>query len=500
MPRPCQERAELTAQQEWFLTLLDRKFAEQEAVIRELISSEGKETFNAETFLESNRLPDPSLKTEKAMEITEPNETKPRSTTRPRGTLAKVIGQEVIDPPLKAWVKGSLDGYMGMVVVVNLSLMVVVAQFVGARADYGLNLASEEPGMLLEDIFYVLDYVFFGIYVLDVLLRIVVLRKEWFLDHVDGIMYMNLFDAFLVVVHALELLLLPILLGANQEQSTSSIRVIKLVRIVRTLRIVKTVSLFRQLRLLVGTCVASIGALFWSMVLLFMCKVGFALIVCQALQGFIMDDNANLDTRLEMNNLYGSFTKSMYTTFEITHSGSWPARVRPVIEKVSVWYAIPFLTYITLVVFAAIRIVTALFIQETLANAANDADIQLENSRRLAQEYQDKLEELFQVADNDGSGSLTQEEFVEALSLPSIQRYLTSLDVRIQDCRPLFDILDDGDGHITIAEFCKGLMQLKGQARALDIHMLHRENSKVLKECQDIQRQMRLVCRAVMSA
>ena len=63
---------------------------------------------------------------------------------------------------------------------------------------------------------------------------------------------------------------------------------------------------------------------------------------------------------LEMNNLYGSFTKSMYTTFEITHSGSWPARVRPVIEKVSVWYAIPFLTYITLVVFAAIRIVHGL--------------------------------------------------------------------------------------------------------------------------------------------
>ena len=45
-------------------------------------------------------------------------------------------------------------------------------------------------------------------------------------------------------VHSLEkksLWLGPrILLGANQEQSTSSIRVIKLVRIVRTLRIVKT--------------------------------------------------------------------------------------------------------------------------------------------------------------------------------------------------------------------------------------------------------------------
>ena len=79
--------------------------------------------------------------------------------------------------------------------------------------------------------------------------------------------------------------------------------------------------------------------------------------MCQALQGYILDSTGNWDTRVEMNNLYGSFTKSLYTTFEITHSGSWPARVRPVIEKVSAFYAIPFLFYIALVVFAVIRVV-----------------------------------------------------------------------------------------------------------------------------------------------
>lgn len=35
--------------------------------------------------------------------------------------------------------------------------------------------------------------------------------------------------------------------------------------------------------------------------------------------------------------------------FEITHSGSWPALVRPVLEKVDPWYAILFLPYIALV-------------------------------------------------------------------------------------------------------------------------------------------------------
>ena len=39
----------------------------------------------------------------------------------------------------------------------------------------------------------------------------------------------------------------------------------------------------------------------------------------------------------------------------------------------------------------------------------------------------------------------------------------------MRDCGPLFDILAGDDGLITIREFCKGVMQLKGQARALDI-------------------------------
>ena len=82
----------------------------------------------------------------------------------------------------------------------------------------------------------------------------------------------------------------------------------------------------------------------------------------------------------------------------------------------------------------------------------------------MAREYQRKLEELFRAADTDGDDSLSAEEFTRAMSLPSVQRYMQVLEVKIQDCRPLFEILDDGDGQITISEFCKGLMQLKGRA------------------------------------
>ena len=227
------------------------------------------------------------------------------------------------------------------------------------------------------------------------------------------------------------------------------------------------------------------------MVLLMVLKVGFALIICQALQGVILDPNTEDTTRQEVNRLYGSFLKALYTMFEITHSGSWPAVVRPVVEKVDGWYAVLFLSYITLVVFAVIRIVTALFLKETLASAANDADMVMEDNRRAAVEANMKLQELFHAADDDGDGHLSPDEFVEALSLPSVRGFLQSMDVSIRDTGPLFEILDDGDGRITIAEFCKGLMQLKGQARALDIIILQHELAKVHKECQDIHQDLR---------
>ena len=55
------------------------------------------------------------------------------------------------------------------------------------------------------------------------------------------------------------------------------------------------------------------------------------------------------------------------------------------------------------------------------------------------------------------------------------------LRITIRDCGPLFDILSGEDGLITISEFCQGIMQLKGNARALDMVVLQHENAKLMK-------------------
>ncbi|CAE7896910.1 Sodium channel protein type 10 subunit alpha [Symbiodinium microadriaticum] len=528
MPRPvATEKTELSDEQQWFLTALDMKFRQQETVIRALLEShqhfpatpfydaltagdaggalngsppaaadEAPPSPQSDGFVSANHTQDSAESQD--LQATESQELQRRATKKTKSlgktTMSEMQTEEV--PALKKFVKGPLDGYLGIVVLVNLGMMAAVAQITGHEADVSLGLSPPEV-VTAAPAFDIIEGIFFAVYLLDVVVRMIVLRKEWYFDEVEGIMYMNMFDAILVLVHGFELMLLPVFFSGDSEQRASTVRVIKLLRIVRTLRIIKTVALFRQLRLLVTTCVASIGALFWSMVMLFLIKLGFALIICQALQSYILDESNDMDTRLEMNWLYGSFLKALYTMFEVTHAGSWPTRVRPVVDKVSPWYCIPFLGYITLVVFAVIRVVTALFLKETLASAANDADMQIEENRRTAKNYQEKLEDLFRAVDEDGNDWLSAEEFIRALSLPSVQRYLAILDLKVSDCRPLFEILDDGDGKITIAEFCQGLNQIKGHARALDMVVLQRESAKLLKECQDIRKELKALLPAL---
>ena len=81
---------------------------------------------------------------------------------------------------------------------------------------------------------------------------------------------------------------------------------------------------------------------------------------------------------------------------------------------------------------------------------------------------------------------LTPQEWESAWTVPYIQHYLHVLDVRIADCRRIFGILDDGDGKITISEFCDGLKRVQGQARAVDMVVLQNATEKVMRECKAI--------------
>lgn len=391
---------------------------------------------------------------------------------------------------LRTFVAGNLDVFTGIVVVLNLLVMVVEGEYLATLADASLGVTSYStwsPGT--GDILQQCEYVFVFIYLIDLILRLLVLRSEFFYTELERIHWFNILDGCIVIMNVADVIL-SLVASMGMGSSATLSRMVKIARLSRVFRIVRTFKLCFPLRALVSTCIASIGALFWSMILLFLCKAMCALVLSQTVHSFIMDSDDNLDIRIFVNHYYGSFVKAMYTVFEITHSGSWPARTRPLVDSVSEWYALLFMVYITVVVFALVRIVTALFLKETLDAASGDALLQMEERKKAGMKHRTRLCEVFQNLDESGDGVITKKEFHDAMANPILRKYLSILGIDIFEVRGLFEIIDGphGDGQIEMQEFCDGLVRLKGQARSIDMITLLHEGRKTTKKIEALRK------------
>ncbi len=251
----------------FLVELLDAKFAKQDALIRELLTSKAagsraalettktREEREAADVAVGGRevvqvcdMDSPILPIEMEESVQDDAVKTPSKTT----TRTVKLGLQVMkerwepDPPWKSFVKGPLDGYMGIVVVINLAFMILETQSTGAVADASLGLSPNAEMSISETFFEIAEYIFFTMhlgsgfkyflfsplfgeiiqfdyfsdglkpptrYALDVLLRVAILRHEWYYDPRQGFMFLNVFDACVVAVNAFELLVLPLFLG-----------------------------------------------------------------------------------------------------------------------------------------------------------------------------------------------------------------------------------------------------------------------------------------------
>jgi len=90
--------------------------------------------------------------------------------------------------------------------------------------------------------------------------------------------------------------------------------------------------------------------------------------------------------------------------------------------------------------------------------------------------YSRQLGEVFMVIDQDGSGDISMEEFEFGIMNPKVQTFFESMELRIQEARMLFHLLQSGQGNsIEIEAFVDGCLQLRGNARSFDVALLRFE-------------------------
>ncbi|CAJ1381709.1 unnamed protein product [Effrenium voratum] len=303
-------------------------------------------------------------------------------------------------------VRSSIDYLAAVLVLLNSIVLLMELEFKGNAIGARMGL-SEGPTMEeVEPVFQNLDRFFVFVFLAELLVRMAVeqgnFRREW----------TNWLDTALVILGLVDFYFsLQVTDGDVVPKDIVLLRLMRALKSLRAIRMMRSFRLFRGLRLLVKACQCFLPSLCWAMVLLGVFMTMGALIMGNLLQSFITDETALLEDREWIWNRYGTAYRATYTLYEITFAGNWPTNARPVMERVSHAFVIFFVLYVTVIAFAVIRVISAVFLKDTLDAAQNDAEHLVVDRLRKKAEYVEKLETIFRAIDDSGDGTITEERF-----------------------------------------------------------------------------------------
>mmetsp|Transcript_59058 Transcript_59058/g.127769 ORF Transcript_59058/g.127769 Transcript_59058/m.127769 type:complete len:649 (-) Transcript_59058:109-2055(-) len=372
----------------------------------------------------------------------------------------------------------TIDLVIGLIILVNVVFTVFHLEWTGHVLAVDLGFKRNTVDAAKRELFYLVgEHIFNAIFIVELSVRICLQRSRYVRD------CSNWFDVFLVIGSSFALYMPSTSEYAGNLAVLRTFRLFKTVRAFRTARLLRFIRGFRSL---VKTVLSGLQTLGWSLLLLFLVILVCGLAMCELVQMEIGDRNNDVDTREWMWNYYGSAMRATYTMFEILNAGSWPAVVRPLFDKVSWWYVIFILLYVTFVVFAMKTIISALFLKDTLSAASQDLEEVIAETMKKKEAYMNKLRAFFETADTSGDGALSREEFETILANPKVTSWLQILDLEVAESGTLFDLLAQDTGQVTIDQFMQGIARLKGMSRSIDTITIQRDMVRLQAETSEM--------------
>eukprot|EP00440_Ansanella_granifera_P018987 gb/GFBE01020633.1/.p1 GENE.gb/GFBE01020633.1/~~gb/GFBE01020633.1/.p1 ORF type:complete len:559 (+),score=155.45 gb/GFBE01020633.1/:1-1677(+) len=402
-------------------------------------------------------------------------------------TQKKVSAVEKCRILLQSW---QAEILLGVIIMLNMVVMFVQLEWTGWSTAYQLGLTSDDNGFAQSETFFTgCEITFNAIYLLDIVLRLCLLPWGKFKEP------LHLFDALVVIACCLESFILSPL-GLVDAPQLIYLRFVRTIRVFRAIRVLKFMKSFENLRVLVRTLGSTMDDLAWGMMLLLLIIIASGMLMVNLCQGFILNEQEDQTMRLWLFERFGSSGKAAYTLFEATFTGTWVQSARPLIVDVNPGFAFFWVLYVTIVNFAVIRVIAALFLKQTLAVASEDAEKTARENMKKKEDFARNLRQIFQYADSSGDGLISFEEFHGMIKEPHVLELFMKLQLDLSDVSALFLILADEDGTASYDEFLKGAMAMKATARNLDIVSIKHEIDSVRRDVVKIHEQICLLTKA----
>mmetsp|Transcript_113391 Transcript_113391/g.331423 ORF Transcript_113391/g.331423 Transcript_113391/m.331423 type:complete len:714 (-) Transcript_113391:26-2167(-) len=293
----------------------------------------------------------------------------------------------------------------------------------------------------------------------------------------------NLFDSAIVGLSLIETVAASILSGVGLK--FPFLRLVRVVRVLRVLKVLHMIPFFKRLGLVMHSVAASLSGLAPAFVLLILVIYMYGICV---MQGIINHIEANSIQQMEdwlavLEFRFGTISSTMSTLFmSITGGISW-VEVLDGLNQIDGVYNLIYMFYVGFVQICVLNIVTGVFVDTVhqMYQPEREEMVERETSKRkiMLQNLQTLLEE----ADEDGSGSITWEEFEQFTNDTHIQMYLAAHEIDITQAHDIFDLIDrSGTGEVSIDEFVLSFLAFKGAAKGADVVIMRNDIQKIVSK------------------
>jgi len=329
----------------------------------------------------------------------------------------------------------------GFVIMLNLAT-------IGVEAELSLE-RGEEFGA--ESWPYLVERLFLAVYFVEAVVRALAsgwsaCRDGWFL-----------MDASLVCIGLLTLLVVPSF-GTNELRSVEKLLIVRGLRLLRLLRALRMVSHFKIMWRLVHGLLTSAETILAVTLLLLVCLFVAA---CVAVEVIAKDEDLRKYDQLTMfviDEYFSSLLIALMTLMQFVTMDSLATIYFPLIEArpYLVLFFLPLLIFISI---GLMNLVTAALVENAMKHQAEQEEEHKLQLKAKVREAMPTLVRIFQTLDKDNSGNVTQEELrhvpVDVLPPKVLQA------VCADSWEELFEYLDvDGTGTLSQAEFVEGLLNL----------------------------------------
>lgn len=361
------------------------------------------------------------------------------------------------------------EGSFGLLIFSNAVVMALECQYKGFDLGHDIQYPKFErtsadtwPGMA--PAFVALDFAFGVVFGLEVIIKLVGLRRDFAKD------WFNLFDMAIILgwildVSTRHLVVLPL--------DTMFLRSVRLFRLLRLLRLLGTICRMDALFVMVISLRSSVNVLFWVSVMLVILLTLCAFFVNQiVVTSYLEADPAELDdieNRRIVFKYFGTFERSMLTMFELTLA-NWAPVAWVLQEHVSEWFLLFAIAHKLTIGFAVVSVVNGVFMQETFKCAAMDDNILVWQKLMAHKMHIKKMEAFVNMADASGDGALNFEEFSSVLKHEQVSMWLAGQGLEEKSPEILFTLLDlENKGVVSVDDIVNGVSRLKGAARSIDL-------------------------------